>query len=161
MITLNLPTSNLAQTSTVNAGERKTAANTPEVASTEAVATPAEGVKVSLSSLSLQKSAEDKSANSNKDIEESGLPADAQNILKMIRELQQKIEKKQQELQALMADQSLTPEARQSRAGMLQSDLGALTASLMSANNSLAKLSQNGTLSDAQKDQAAALIMKK
>ncbi|ORC59693.1 hypothetical protein BZK31_09890 [Pseudomonas floridensis] len=131
------------------------------MASTEAVATPAEGVKVSLSSLSLQKSAEDKSANSNKDIEESGLPADAQNILKMIRELQQKIEKKQQELQALMADQSLTPEARQSRAGMLQSDLGALTASLMSANNSLAKLSQNGTLSDAQKDQAAALIMKK
>ncbi|WP_236440182.1 hypothetical protein [Pseudomonas syringae] len=161
MINLNLQVANTAQPSTLNAGAKKAVDDGLETASTNTTATPVEGIKVSLSSLSLEKSAEDRSTRSNKDIEESGLPDQAQKILKMIREIQQKIEDKQQELEALMADTSLSAEVKQARVGVLQSELGTLTASLMTANNSLAKLSRNGTLSDAQAKQASALTMKK
>nr|WP_260406206.1 hypothetical protein [Pseudomonas cichorii] len=120
---------------------------------------PAEGVTVSLSGLGLQKAAQEK-ANPNQDIESSGLPDNAQRILKMIRELKQKIAEKQQELQALMADQSMDPETKQSRVGVLQSTIATLTASLMTASNSLDKLSKNGTLTSEQGQQAAQLAMK-
>lgn len=118
------------------------------------------GVKVSLSGEGLKKSADDKSANPNRDIEQSGLPDQTQKLLKMIRELKQKIEDKQNEIQAVMADPSLSPETRQARIGGLQSALATLTANLMTASNSLDKLSRNGTLSTAQAQQATQLAMK-
>ncbi|MNN92574.1 hypothetical protein D3C81_2108780 [compost metagenome] len=46
---------------------------------------PVEGVKVSLSGEGLKKSSDEKSANPNQDIEESGLPDQTQKLLKMIR----------------------------------------------------------------------------
>ncbi|MNC27089.1 hypothetical protein D3C75_752500 [compost metagenome] len=121
---------------------------------------PVEGVKVSLSGEGLKKSSDEKSANPNQDIEESGLPDQTQKLLKMIRELKQKIEEKQAEMQAVMADQSLSPEERQAKVGGLQSALATLTASLMTASNSLDKLSKNGTLSSAQAQLANKLAMK-
>ncbi|RMQ41609.1 hypothetical protein ALQ04_00536 [Pseudomonas cichorii] len=133
------------------------AATTPS--QTVAPAKPAEGVQVSLSGLGLKKAAEEK-ANPNQDIESSGLPENAQRILKMIRELKEKIAEKQQELQALMADQSMDPQTKQSRVGVLQSTIATLTASLMSASNSLDKISKNGTLTSEQGQQAAQLAMK-
>lgn len=117
-----------------------------------------EGVKVSLSPNGLKKAAEARSSNS--DIEQSGLPDQAQKILKMIREIKQQIAEKQQEMQALMADQSMSPEAKQAKLGMLQTALSALSASLMEANTSLQKLSKSGTLSAAQTEQAKQLAMK-
>lgn len=129
--------------------------------STKEAAVPPDGVKVSLSVEGRQMASSDSKTNPNKDIEESGLPDQAQKILKMIREIQKKIDEKQEELRALMADQSISPEVKKSRAGVLQSTLATLTSNLISANNSLDKLSKNGTLSPAQSQQATQLMMKK
>ncbi len=162
MITLNLQFASAAPTSTLNTGVKSAADDATDAASDSTTNSPVEGVKVSLSSVSLQKAAEDSSStHSNKDIEESGLPEQAQKILKMIRELQQKIQEKLQELQALMADTRMSPDEKRARVAGVQSELGALTNSLMSANNTLAKLSRNGTLSSEQAQQAAALAMKR
>ncbi|MBT2339085.1 hypothetical protein J7E36_07925 [Pseudomonas fluorescens] len=113
-----------------------------------------------MSGVGLQKAADERSANANKDIEESGLPDQTQKILKMIRELKQKIEEKQAEMQALMADQSMTPETKQAKVGALQTTLATLTANLMTASASLEKLTKNGTLSASQAQQATQLAMK-
>ncbi|SHM99181.1 hypothetical protein SAMN05216593_105233 [Pseudomonas asturiensis] len=161
MITLNLQFASAAPTSTLNTGVKSAADDATDAASDSTTNSPVEGVKVSLSSVSLQKAAEDSSTHSNKDIEESGLPEQAQKILKMIRELQQKIQEKLQELQALMADTRMSPDEKRARVAGVQSELGALTNSLMSANNTLAKLSRNGTLSSEQAQQASALAMKR
>ncbi|MCQ9423677.1 hypothetical protein NRB16_09090 [Pseudomonas sp. LJDD11] len=129
-------------------------------ASSPAVERP-EGVKVSLSGEGLQKSSDEKNANPNADIESSGLPDQTQKLLKMIRELQKKIEEKQAQMQEVIADQSLSPEIKQSQVGSLQSELATLTANLMTANNTLDKQSRNGTLSAGEAQQAARLAMKK
>lgn len=121
---------------------------------------PAGGVKVSLSSAGIQKAADDKNSSPNADIEASGLPDQTQKILKAIRELKQKIEEKQQEMQALMADQGMDPDIKQARVGALQSTISTLTATLMTASNNLDKQTKNGTLSAAQSQQASQLLMK-
>lgn len=118
-----------------------------------------EAVKVSLSGLALQKSAAAQKAASNRDIEESGLPDTTQKILKMIRELKQKIEEKQVELQAVMTDQSLDPRTRQLKAAGVQAELGSLTAALTTANTALNKQVKDGLLSAEQGQQAALLTM--
>lgn len=117
-------------------------------------------MKVTISGLGLQKATNEKTAD-NRDIEESGLPDQAQKILKMIREIQQKIEEKQQELQAVLADQSMAAEAKDARVNSLQSELVSLTASLSTVNNSLDKLSKSGTLTRSQVEQSAQLLMSK
>lgn len=152
--------SSLQYSSVPTAEENKAKPENFEIPTKEAVA-PTEGVKVTLSVEGQKMSSTSREANPNKDIEESGLPDEAQKILKMIREIQQKIEEKQQELQALMADQTISQKVKQSRAGALQSTIATLTANLISANNALDKLSKNGTLSSAQSQQAAQLAMKK
>jgi hypothetical protein len=121
---------------------------------------PAEGVKVSLSGAGIQKSVDDKKPKSNADIESSGLPDQTQKTLKMIRELKQQIEEKQQELQALVADQNMDPETKQARVGALQTAIATLTAGLATANNALEKQGKSGKLSAAQVQQASALAMK-
>ncbi|MCI8212992.1 hypothetical protein AUC61_25995 [Pseudomonas sp. S25] len=113
-----------------------------------------------MSGAGIQKAADDKKSNSNADIESSGLPDQTQKTLKMIRELKQQIEEKQQEMQALIADQSMDPETRQARVGALQTAISTLTASLATANNALVKQGQSGKLSDTQMQQASALAMK-
>jgi len=119
-----------------------------------------EAVKVSLSGLALQKSASAQKAASNRDIEESGLPETTQNILKMIRELKQKIQEKQAELQAVLMDAHLDPQTRQMKAAGVQSELGALSAALTTANAALNKQIKDGVLSAEQGQQAAMLAMK-
>ncbi|WP_259697000.1 hypothetical protein [Pseudomonas brassicacearum] len=128
--------------------------------SPSSTAVPAEGVKVSLSATGIQKSADDKKPNSNADIESSGLPDQTQKTLKMIRELKQKIEEKQQELQALLADQNMDPEIKKSKLGALLGAITTLTAGLATANNALAKQASNGKLSPDQLQQAQKLAAK-
>lgn len=133
----------------------------PAVTAVEPTAVaPVEGVKVSLSGEGLKKSSDEKGSNPNADIEASGLPDQTQKILKMIREIQKKIEEKQTEMQQVMADQSMSPEAKQARVGALQSELATLIANLTTANNTLDKQAKNGTLSSGQAQQAAKLAMK-
>lgn len=160
MIAINAQTPTILQSGAPSVAATQTASEAPGIPTVSAASQP-EGVKVSLSAEGRQMASSGRAANPNQDIEDSGLPDQAQKILKMIREIQQKIEEKQKEMQALMADQSLSPEVKQARAGSLQSTLATLTANLMSANNSLDKLSKNGTLSAAQSKQATQLTMQK
>ncbi|MBA1428528.1 hypothetical protein FHP26_07920 [Pseudomonas orientalis] len=94
---------------------------------------------------------------SNSDIEESGLPNDVQEVLKMIREIKKQIAEKQAELAAVMADKSLSPEQARVKVNNLQSALAALNASLVTAQGSLSKAMKGLSGDDAMK--AASLAM--
>ncbi|MFK3942246.1 hypothetical protein ACI2KC_11265 [Pseudomonas monteilii] len=151
---LNPIISSAAQTATAaQEGETSSSSSTTGTSRTEAV-------KVSLSGLALEKSASAQKAASNRDIEESGLPDTTQNILKMIRELKQKIQEKQVELQAVLMDSHLDPQTRQMKAADVQSELGALSAALTTASAALNKQIKDGVLSAEQGQQAAMLAMK-
>ncbi|MCE4055522.1 hypothetical protein [Pseudomonas sp. Au-Pse12] len=117
-----------------------------------------EGVKVSLSGAGLSQSAAAKGRD--RDIEESGLPENIQQLLKMIRKLQQQIAEALAQLQALMADKHLSPEETKVRMGSLQSALATLNGGLLAANASLAKAMKEAGLSPEQILKAASLIMK-
>ncbi|WP_227443659.1 hypothetical protein [Pseudomonas cannabina] len=117
-----------------------------------------EGVKVSLSTASLNKSAAE--SDPNRDIKESNLPDNVKNTLIRIRELKQQIAEKTAELQAVMADSSLSPQAKQVKAGSLQTVLATLNAGLMTASAALEKASNSGQMTDDQVSQTAMLSMK-
>jgi len=152
---LNPITSSTAQTATP-VQESEPSSSRSNMAGTSRT----EAVKVSLSGLALEKSASAQKAASNRDIEESGLPDTTQNILKMIRELKQKIQEKQAELQAVLMDSHLDPQTRQMKAAGVQSELGALSAALTTASTALNKQIKDGVLSAEQGQQAAMLAMK-
>jgi hypothetical protein len=134
------------------------AGDDPFQAANGAVAPGAEGVKVSLSGAGQSKSSAAQGANS--DIEESGLPENIQQLLKMIRKLQQQIAEKMAEMQAVLADKHLTPEQTKARLGSLQAALAGLNAGLLTANNALAKAMKTSGLSPEQVLKAASLLMK-
>ncbi|MFA0999418.1 MULTISPECIES: hypothetical protein [Pseudomonas syringae group] len=157
MINVRLEAKNTTQLSVMKELLKKNEEVVGDPSEKNTAATSVEGVKVSLSSVGLQKSATD---DSNQDIENSGLPEQAQKVLKIIREIQQKIAEKQAELQALAADQSMDPETRQNKIRALQTEISGFSASLSTANASLQKLSKNGTLTESQGKQAALLAMK-
>lgn len=138
----------------------KVADESLESSSQPVAVVPAEGVKVSLSDAGIQKSANEKNPKSNDDIESSGLPNQTQKTLKMIRELKQKIEEKQQELQKVAADQNMDPTIKKTRLGSLLAAIATLTAGLATANNALTKQAREGKLSDDQLQQAQQLAAK-
>lgn len=117
-----------------------------------------EGVKVSLSGAGLMKSS--RAAGDDSDIEESGLPQTIQQILKMIRKLQQQISEKTAELQVIMADKRLSPEETRVKVGSVQAALVTLNGGLLSANASLVKAMRQESLTPEQVMKAAALLMK-
>lgn len=158
IISTSTPTS-MSLLSNIAVDKQQTNDYPSTVTASVSAASQPEGVKVSLSGAGLQKSADEKGANPNADIESSGLPDQTQKLLKMIREIQKKIEEKQTEMQEVMADASLSPEARQAQVGALQSELATLTANLTTASNSLDK--QSKSLSSSQAQQATRLAMKK
>jgi hypothetical protein len=117
----------------------------------------AEGIRVSLSGAGIKKAAE---FGANRDIEESGLPENIQQILKMIRKLKQQIAEKMAQIQAVMADRRLTPEQARAKAGTLQSAIATLTSGLITANGALSKAMKVAGLSPEQLLKAASLMMK-
>ncbi|WP_411378856.1 hypothetical protein [Pseudomonas sp. MPB26] len=131
------------------AKELKDATSSPLSTKTE------EGVKVTFSGAALLAISDTKKSNS--DIEESGLPNDVQQVLKMIREIKKQIAEKQAELAAVMADKSLSPEQARVKVNNLQSALAALNASLITAQTSLSKAMKGLSGDDAMK--AASLAM--
>lgn len=139
-------TDNLAQ-----GVQRRVARDNGETVSPQALR---EGLRVSLSELGrTQASAK------NDDIDESNLPDTIKEILKMIRALKQQIAEKQAQLEALMTDQSLSPEARRVRVEALQSELGSLQGALSSASANLIKVMREAGLSPEQMQTAAKLAM--
>lgn len=94
-----------------------------------------EGVAVTISNAGFRASKLD----SNKDIDDSNLKDNIKQVLKMIRELKKQIADKMAEIAAAMADNSMTPEARQIRVGNLQGTLSTLQGSLTMAQMQLGK----------------------
>lgn len=119
----------------------------------------AEGIKVSLSGVGLNKAAA--AHGDNKDIEESGLPDNIQNILKMIRRLQQQVAEKVAQMQAVMADKRLTGEERKAKLAALQAAITNLNGGLITANLTLSKAISQSNLTPEQVLKTASLAMKR
>ncbi|MBS5839268.1 hypothetical protein HBN69_05185 [Pseudomonas lundensis] len=118
--------------------------------------TPAEGVSVTISGAALKAAGAQKADNS--DIEDSGLPDNIQKLLKMIRDVKKQIAEKQQQLQQVLTNTSLSPEQAKAQASALQGEISSLTASLITLNASLAKAMKDMSSDDALK--AASLAAK-
>ncbi|MCF5466407.1 hypothetical protein [Pseudomonas syringae] len=159
MLTINTKTLSGSELSLLKDAAKAESADQASAASTgSATAAAPASVKVSLSSAGITKAAAD--SDPNRDIKESDLPGNVKDTLIRIRELKQQIAEKMAELQAVMADGSLSPQARQVKAGSLQTALAGLNAGLMTANAALEKASNNGSMSDTQAKQAAVMSMK-
>lgn len=118
--------------------------------------TALQGIKVTLSEQAEKISAASKD---NKDIDDSSLPDNVKQALKMIRELRQQLAEKQAELQALMADQSLTEEERMAKAQGLQGEISTLNGAISTANGVLLKAIHDSAMSPDQLQEMSALMM--
>jgi hypothetical protein len=122
--------------------------NARESGSTEeATPTLVEGVKVSLSGASIAKAASVGGENS--DIEDSGLPENVQQLLKMIRKLQKQIAEKKALIEAVMADKRLSNEEKINKVAALRGAIAALNTGLITANLALSNVvGQSGMTAD-------------
>ncbi|WP_095111803.1 hypothetical protein [Pseudomonas sp. Irchel 3H7] len=113
----------------------------------EATPTLVEGVKVSLSGASIEKAAS--TGGENSDIEDSGLPENIQQLLKMIRKLQKQIAEKKALIEAVMADKRLSNEEKIIKVAALRGAIAALNTGLITANLALSKVvGQSGLTAD-------------
>ncbi len=113
------------------------------------------GIHVDLSPLGLQKS---KKADRDKDIDESDLPDSVKQSIKAIRDKQEELEKKQQELQQLMSNSSMPPEEKQEKVEALQAEVSSLSRGLVDSKNNLVSSMQDQGLTEQQIQTAMALM---
>ena len=113
-----------------------------------------DSLRVSLSELGKARSA---AAQKNRDIDESSLPEVVKDLLKRVRELKAQVEAKKAELQEVMGDQSLDPEAKRLKTEALQGELASLQGALISANATLINTLREQNLSDQQMQEVASL----
>ncbi len=121
--------------------------------------TSADGVSVRISGPGQSLAQRSAGASGNQDIDESGLPDTVQELLKRIRELREQLQKKQQELQALMADQGMTPQQRQLRQQALQSEIASINGALTEAVGMMNQALRENEATPEQMQKAAALAM--
>ncbi|WP_277761374.1 hypothetical protein [Pseudomonas sp. A34-9] len=126
--------------------------------SEEATPTLVEGVKVSLSGASIEKSAGVGGKNS--DIDDSGLPENIQQLLKMIRKLQKQIAEKKALIEAVMADKRLSIEEKINKVAALRGAIAALNTGLITANLALSKVVGQSGLTADQNMKVGSLLMK-
>jgi hypothetical protein len=124
----------------------------------EATPTLVEGVKVSLSGASIEKAASVGGENS--DIEDSGLPENIQQLLKMIRKLQKQIAEKKALIEAVMADKRLSNEEKIIKTAALRGAIAALNTGLITANLALSKVVGQSGLTADQNMKVGSLLMK-
>ncbi|WP_252273172.1 hypothetical protein [Pseudomonas subflava] len=115
---------------------------------------PFEGLRVTLSDMGKARASA-----STKDIDDAELPDNVKEILKMIRELREKIAEKKAELQALAADTAMDPQLKQARLEALQGELASLQGALSIAQGNLLTALKDKRLSDGQRMQANSLAM--
>ncbi|GLX12791.1 hypothetical protein Pstr01_10300 [Pseudomonas straminea] len=116
------------------------------------------GVKVSLSAVGLARSKE--AENKDADIDESNLPDEIKQLLKMIRELKAQLAQKMAELQALMAQGDMEDDAQQAKVRALQTEVGSISSALSSANAQLVKVMRDQKLTSEQSASVGALLAK-
>jgi len=117
-----------------------------------------EGVKVSLSGAAIAKSAAVGGENS--DIDNSGLPENIQQLLKMIRKIQKEIIEKKARMAAVMSDKSLSNEEKINKLAALRGAIAALNSGLITANLALSKVMNQSALSPDQNLKVGSLLTK-
>lgn len=117
--------------------------------------TALQGIKVTLSEQAQKIAA----AADNEDIDKSSLPDNIKQALRMLRELKQQLAEKQAELQALMADQSLSEEARMQKAQGLQNEISTLNGAISTVNGTLVQAIKDAGLSPDQLTEMSGLMM--
>ncbi len=117
-----------------------------------------EGVKVSLSGASIAKAATVGGENS--DIDNSGLPENIQQLLKMIRKLQKQIAEKKAQMNKVMADKSLSNEERINKLAALRGAIAALNSGVVTANLALSKVMGQSAMTPDQNLKVGALLTK-
>lgn len=154
--TLNPGTSGVASVPST----ARTGTDSEQNAASAPLATPTlvEGVKVSLSGASIEKSFSVGGENS--DIEDSGLPENVQQLLKMIRKLQKEIAEKKARMAAVMSDRTLTNEAKVNMLAALRGAIAALNTGLISANLALSKVMDQSGLTSEQNLKLGSLLTK-
>ncbi|GGK32704.1 hypothetical protein SAMN04490189_0510 [Pseudomonas koreensis] len=145
---------------TSSPGTAQTAAGDEPGPEASLLATPTlvEGVKVSLSGAAMTKTFS--AGGENSDIEDSGLPENVQQLLKMIRKLQKEIAEKKARMAAVMADKTLTNEAKVNMLAALRGAIAALNTGLISANLALSKVMDQSGLSAEQNLKLGSLLTK-
>lgn len=113
------------------------------------------GVKVTLSMEGL---AQAKSKDKNSDIDESDLPANIKQLLKMIRELKAQLAQKMAQLQAIMQS-DMDDETRQTSAQALQTEVSSISGALSTANAELVKAIRDQKLTSEQSSTVASLMV--
>jgi len=140
-----------AQTITTGSAQSPLGNTQPDVAGS---------VKISMAGLMMAGQANKKTSGKYDDIENSGLPDEVQRILKMIRDLKEKLKAEQEKLQQIMNDASLSDETRQVKVAQSQAMINALSGALADANQMLAKVTKDLNLSKEDLVKVAALAMK-
>ena len=125
---------------------------------TQATPTLVEGVKVSLSGAAIAKSAAVGGENS--DIDNSGLPENIQQLLKMIRKIQKEIIEKKARMAAVMSDRTLSNEEKINKLAALRGAIAALNSGLITANLSLSKVMNQSALNPDQNLKVGSLLTK-
>ncbi|MDI3358531.1 MULTISPECIES: chemotaxis protein [unclassified Pseudomonas] len=106
-----------------------------EVSADPGQAEATEGVKVTISAEGTAKASSERKKNA--DIDASNLPDGVKKILKAIRDIQEKIQKKMEELDAVKNDHTLSEKEREGRVQGILGELGVLTSQLTTTTNDL------------------------
>lgn len=130
----------------------------PQEVKVDALPAASEGVKVDLSAAGRAAAS---SSSKDADIEQSGLPASVQKLLKAIRELQRQIAELTLQIQQALKDPSLTDEERKSKAAGLQAVMSMLQAQISTSSDDLSTLMNRLKSSNDDKVKAGMLIMAK
>ncbi|MGX1126905.1 hypothetical protein [Pseudomonas sp. HLS-6 TE3448] len=116
---------------------------------------PQYGVQVNLSETGTHKSAQENGKHA--DIDASNLPETVKTVLKSVREIQERINEKMDELKAVMNDHLLPIKSREAKIHGLQIELASLTSELNKATQVLRRTENEMKLSTAEKNLSKAL----
>ena len=94
-----------------------------------------------------------------RDIDDSDLPDAVKHLLRMIRDLRERLAELARELQAVQADDRLDPEVKHARLLQIQAQMSSLNGALVSATQKLASLMRDMQLDQAQQMSAAQLAL--
>lgn len=98
-------------------------------------------------------------AKRNQSIDDSELPDSVKNLLRMIRELRERLAKLSQELQEVQADRTMNPDVKRTRLLQIQAQMSAMNGAILMATRKLASLMRDLKLDKEQQMSAGMLAL--
>ncbi|MGB6007346.1 hypothetical protein [Castellaniella sp.] len=98
-------------------------------------------------------------SNRYRDIDDSDLPDAVKNLLRMIRDLREKLAELARDLRETQADEGMDPEVKRTRLRQIQAQMSALNGALMAATQKLSSLMREMKLDKEQQMSAAQLAL--